>query len=84
VITVVSQRAHHADDETPGTSGPRAPASSIVVVLPEDSSVFFVDADHVLDCNCLTTVADIRPGLPSDQILSPHIQTTTDQVVNLP
>ena len=71
MITVVSQRAHHADNETPGTSGPRASASSIVVVLPEDSCVFFVDADHVLNCNCLTTVADIRPGLSSDQILSP-------------
>ena len=84
MITVVSQRAHHADNEAPGTSGLRASASSIVTMLPEDSGVFFVDADHVLDCNCLTAVADIRPGLSSDQILSPYVQTLTDQVVNLP
>ena len=62
----------------------RAPANSIVAVLPEDSDLFFVNADHVLNCNGLATVVDIRSRLSSDQILSPHIQTTTDQIVDLP
>ena len=65
-VTVVSQRAHHADNETPGTSSLRTTASSIVVMLPENSGVFFMNTDHVLDYDCLTTVADIRPGLSSD------------------
>ena len=43
-----------------------------------------MDTDRILDRNHLTTVVDIRLGLSSHQILSPHIKTTTDQVLNLP
>ena len=72
--SVVSQRAHHADDQTPGPSGLRAPASPIVAVLPEYSGVFLVNANHVLNGNRLSTVADICSGLSSDQQRSPHIE----------
>ena len=78
-ITVVSQRAHHADDETPGASGLRASASSIVMVLPENSGVFFVDTNHILDYNRLSTVADICSRLSSDQKLSPSFKSWEKQ-----
>lgn len=66
-ITVVSQRAHHADYETPGASGLGASTGSIVAVLPEKSGVFFMNADHVLNYNRLSTITDICPWLSSDQ-----------------
>lgn len=47
--TVVRESADHADHEPSPSHGLRPPIGSVVCVFPEDSSVFLVDANYVLD-----------------------------------
>lgn len=61
--TVVGQCTDHTDDESSSSHSLASSARTIVIVGPEDSSIFFVNADHIVDYECTSIVGDISPWL---------------------
>ena len=65
LLSVVGDRADHAHYQTPGADGIRSSAFAVVGVFPEESCIFFVNADDVLDHDSRTVMTSVRSGLCS-------------------
>ena len=87
--TVICESAHHADYEPSPSHGLRPPIGSIVCVFPEDSSVFLVDANDVLDNKWTSIMGNKRARLYNLRVSEIGKLWTNgiflaNQIVNLP
>ena len=75
MLTVVREGTNllHHEPATPDSL--RTSTGAVVGVLPEDTSVFLVDADNVLDGHRASVVTDVCSRLLSHQFNSPNICT---------
>jgi hypothetical protein len=62
-VFVVCNSADHADDEATGADGMDTSSWTEIGVLPEETCVFFVNADGVLDVHRRTVMTDIGSRL---------------------
>lgn len=63
VRTVVGERAHHADYKASTSHCAGTAARTVVRVLPEDTSILFMNADDILDNYSGSRLSDISTGL---------------------
>jgi hypothetical protein len=63
MLTVVCQSADHAHDKAATTDSLGTTSRSVICVLPEDTRVFFMNADNVLDDNGVTIMRNIGSRL---------------------
>ena len=61
--TVISQGANHANDKPSTTDGLPTPTWTVISVLPENTSILFVDANHILNYNRTSVVRNIGTRL---------------------
>jgi hypothetical protein len=83
ILTVICKRANHANYKSPTAYSLAAATWTVVSMFPEDTSVFLVDADHVLDNDCASVMSDVCSRLLRCKIMSLIAESVTDQIVNL-
>jgi hypothetical protein len=52
-------------------------------MFPEDTSVFLVDADHVLDDDCTSVMSDVCSRLLRGKSVPLITKSVTNQIMNL-
>jgi len=81
-VLVICERADHADDEATATDSLSAASRAIVSVFPEDTRVFLVDADNVLDRKGTAILRHVHARLQSVRT-SVFCKRSTYEIVDL-
>jgi len=64
--TVICDSADHADDKTPAANCLMTAAGTIVSMFPENTSIFLVNTDRILDHKGSPRMCDVGARLEED------------------